>query len=540
MGVSASVPASHVRVWTHLCAIGDGPTRARMVETLLAGPEYVAAAKAAGVYGGVLAWLTAQRRGEWAPWPTGPPHKPEANRPTIQAGPPQQQQRYGGPPPPLLQQQQYGGPQQQYGGPQQQQQQYGGAPPQQQQQQQQYGGPPPPQQQQYGGPPPQQQQYGGPPPPQQQQVALRAPKRKAIDYLHEAYDVLGLSDEDALSDERLRSAYKRAAMRAHPDKGGSAEAFDAVTRAFLYLQNVMAKLVPKQGGGGAAGSASAAANYEAQVQARGYRGGGATANPVAGRGVARGGAAALEDDPTALWTGGGRGGQQQQQQQQQQAPIALNPQKLDMNVFNRLFDENRLPDPERDDGYGDWLQSQEASSSSGGGGGSSTGSGGLRAKFNASVFNSLFEQETTAGSQAAKGAGSTVLQQWKPPDALVATAGVELGGGRPAQYTAPVGARVQYTDLRHAYTEGSTVLAEASAQLQGAPSQGTRPRSLREMEAARAAQPTVDPAEAAALAAFAARAEGVERERVRRLAAQDVDTDVASERMRSRLLINHR
>ena len=53
------------------------------------------------------------------------------------------------------------------------------------------------------------------------------------------YSVLGVSP-DATKDE-IRVAYKRQALAAHPDKGGCAEAFHAVTRAFETLYDAAAR-----------------------------------------------------------------------------------------------------------------------------------------------------------------------------------------------------------------------------------------------------------------------------------------------------------
>jgi hypothetical protein len=36
-------------------------------------------------------------------------------------------------------------------------------------------------------------------------------------------------------------------------------------------------------------------------------------------------------------------------------PVSLNPDKLDINAFNKLFEQTRMPDPE-ESGYGDWFE----------------------------------------------------------------------------------------------------------------------------------------------------------------------------------------
>lgn len=49
------------------------------------------------------------------------------------------------------------------------------------------------------------------------------------------YEVLGVSP-DATEDE-IKAAYRRACMTHHPDRGGDAAAFQAVTEAFAALQH---------------------------------------------------------------------------------------------------------------------------------------------------------------------------------------------------------------------------------------------------------------------------------------------------------------
>ena len=58
---------------------------------------------------------------------------------------------------------------------------------------------------------------------------------KALTYFQNCLQVLGLEEEVALTEETLKKAYKRMALKAHPDKGGSEEEFEAITRAHAYL-----------------------------------------------------------------------------------------------------------------------------------------------------------------------------------------------------------------------------------------------------------------------------------------------------------------
>jgi len=70
-------------------------------------------------------------------------------------------------------------------------------------------------------------------------VITDTPKQKAMSFFASCLEVLGIQEEVALTPESLKSAYKKMALRAHPDKGGSEEYFEAVTRAYAYLSEIL-------------------------------------------------------------------------------------------------------------------------------------------------------------------------------------------------------------------------------------------------------------------------------------------------------------
>jgi len=449
MGAAASVvDARHVRIWNNLSALESTSARIQMLETLLVGQEYIASAKQVGIYGSLLSWIAAQRRGEFYAWPdVNPPPPPAVQRPV--AVPTQRAQ-------PVVPQQRT---------------------------------------------------------PPSQRTSVRAPiantfrdtttdvlarvppPKRALDYLHEAYGVLNIDDSKPLTHEILRSAYKRAATKTHPDKGGSPEAFDAVTRAFLYVQEVLNKLIPKTASDGSDPRFTAPVTIDEALKARGI-----TKTAPAPKGAAR-----LEDAP----------------------PVALNPKKLDMTLFNKLFEENRLPDPEGDDGYGDWLKSNDAPTTI-----SDSSSQSLRSKFNSDVFHKTFETEALRQSRES----SAVTKYNQPAELVLApTFGTELGGERPAQYTrqAGGGAGIGYTDLKYAYGDGATFSQQVTnVSLDG------RPKNLEEAKREYGSAPralTAD--EMATAAAFDRAKERAEEDRRKRLAARDVDAEALHSRLQKRLMI---
>jgi len=406
MGNTQSLEPRAIRIWNNLCALQSDSSRLQMLETLLNAPEFVNAAKTAGVYSGLLQWVSAQRNGTFSPWPN--PTKPQ----------------------------------------------------------------------------------------QQQQLARIPPPKRALDTLHEAYAVLELDDTKPLTHESLRSAYRKAGFKTHPDRGGTPEAFDNVSRAHEYLQQVLDKLLPKTGKDGSDPRFTAPVNQETALAARGVRH--VTPAPQ--------GTPQLQDAP----------------------PIALNPKKLDMNVFNKLFEENKLPDPDKDDGYGDWLKSQDAREIS------ASTQAKLRGKYNKDMFNKTFEEE----AKRATTTGSTLSKYAQPSELILAPhMGTEIGAGRPAQYTNPSGnSGISYTDLKHAYGDGATFSQEvATVDTSGRPK--TFEDAKREYNSAPKA---MSAEEAAAVAAMEKARAHAEVQRQRRAAAHDVDAGAVHERLQRRLMIQER
>jgi curved DNA-binding protein CbpA len=247
---------------------------------------------------------------------------------------------------------------------------------------------------------------------QQQLVTKQAPRKsaydrlvkpkgqeKAISYFQGCLEVLGLEEEVAMTEESLKLAYKKAAVKAHPDKrGGSEEKFEIVTRAYAYLSEILTRV---NGG----------RKKESKVEAP----------------------AALQETRT-----------NESQAWKQAEPVRLNPQKLDMNAFNTMYEQTRIPDPD-DDGYGDWLKN-EVDAPKG---------PAFSGKFNRDVFNKMFESAQQQQQQN---------QLMKVPQAmtLAPMSGVELGRTAADTYTAPANANLKYTDLKQAYTTENVLTNQVS------------------------------------------------------------------------------
>jgi curved DNA-binding protein CbpA len=218
---------------------------------------------------------------------------------------------------------------------------------------------------------------------------------RALNYFSACLRILELEEEVALTDSTLKKAYKKAALRAHPDKGGSEKEFEAVTRAYAYLGEIIQRIH---------GGRMAEGNVEAPTVLNDHR------SQVAEK-----------------W--------------KMVDPVSLNPDKLDLNTFNTMFDKTRIPDPD-DSGYGDWLKGEDTSSSVKFGG-----------KFNRDVFHKAFEEEQK--SRASSHGGAIVAQELSMASRM--GYGVELGRSGREDYTVAANERgMGYTDLKKAYTEYNT------------------------------------------------------------------------------------
>ena len=366
MGQQHSVDPVHARMYTNMIQIRDPVKRIQIINTCMASMEYIQSAKRLGVYSYLMHYIS-----------------------TVQSG--------GNPP--ML-------PGEQGGTPQQPQQSYQQdiMVPRSLQNMNMHG---------IGATHPsligkEKQQYAS-----QQQVAIRqestpawktvteTPKQKAISYFSSCLEVLGIQEEVALTEESLKKAYKRMALKAHPDKGGSEEYFEAVTRAYAYLSEILTFM---QGG---KRKTETPVTREASEHLRGTR-------------------------------------EQEAKQWEHQEPVRLNAKNLDMNAFNKLFEQTHMPDPDSD-GYGDWLKGSDATSAAG---------PKFKGEFNRDVFNRMFDDES---KKSRNPSNQLVVHPGQMALTLNPMSGTDLVGERPDSYTAATNSRFQYTDLRGAYTTDSTV-----------------------------------------------------------------------------------
>jgi len=233
----------------------------------------------------------------------------------------------------------------------------------------------------------------------QARSASQKGNEKAMNYFSACLRIMDLEEEVALTEETLKGAYKKAVMRAHPDKGGSEKEFEAVTRAYAYLGEILRRI---HGG----------RSKEGKVDA-----------PTALKGT--------RTNDADAW--------------KMVEPVRLNPNKLDMNSFNTMFDQTRIPDPE-ESGYGDWLK--------GGEDGPSGPQLKFSGKFNREVFHRAFEDENKGKNKGSSEQANAIIAQEQTLAGRYAT---EIGRSAREDYTmAANDGGMKYTDLKKAYTEYNT------------------------------------------------------------------------------------
>jgi len=347
-------PEAHVRIYKNLLSITSPRTRAEMIQTLLQGPEYVQSFRLSGIYGYMLQYVSRVSRGE-NPGPLPGEGQQQSQQSQSQQQIQQQQQKPNG-----------------------------------------------------GAGDYSLTHRGASNLDPYQRIMKGKGNEKALSYFQTCLQVLGLEEEVALTEEELKKAYKKAAIKAHPDKkGGSEQHFEAVTRAYAYLTEILGRI---QGG---------------------------RSGPLKNVGVPEQLTTERSSEAEAWKTA---------------EPVRLDAKNLDMNAFNKMFEQTRMPEPD-EDGYGDWLKEE-----------SKTNAPSFSGKFNRDVFNSAFEQEA-ARTNGRDVRNTNALSVVSPQAMLLApTYGVELGRDKPADFTAPANADqgLMYTDLRAAYSTENTFSGQVS------------------------------------------------------------------------------
>lgn len=293
--------------------------------------------------------------------------------------------------------------------------------------------------------------------------------------------LLGLNTNYTI--EELKSAYKRMAMETHPDRpGGNTEKFQLVTQCYMSLLERLKGQTP----------AKSAMDLRADARAAYTANTGSTGDGTSG------------SDPT------GKGAARRKTQVPQKF---INPdgQGFNVKLFNKLYEENKIWDP-NDDGYEDWLRKGDVDE--------------IRKappvfskSFNIGIFNSTFEDWKDQQRTARDGSGQ--IQKYDRPQELISTSSgyTVLDGGEPIRdFTKSLDSpgALNYSDLKAAYTGGCDMIDPRTVDAR---------KEYRNVEELIRDRDRLDyvlsPEDAALEERYAREREQREQERLNRLAARD-------------------
>ena len=226
--------------------------------------------------------------------------------------------------------------------------------------------------------------------PQQQLPQLPHPKQKI-----DPYKILNISKQ--YDETSLKKAYLKAAMKSHPDRGGSQDAFQKVSIAYTLLQK---KLKESQ-------------NNHSHSELR---------------------------------DGSKRYMDTQMNQPKLNTKLT---EKFDVDVFNKIYEDNKIEDV-YDEGYGSWMSENALTDKK------TTKL--FQNGFNKDMFNATFEQYKKEQLQQHQKDGSLV--KYEEPESRISMNNqdslVTLGQGKIKDFSGAAN-DLSFTDYKKAFTHGATL-----------------------------------------------------------------------------------
>jgi len=228
---------------------------------------------------------------------------------------------------------------------------------------------------------------------QQQQQPL--PQLPSAKIKLDPYKILGIGKN--YDEKILKKAYLKKAMKAHPDRGGTPQAFQQISIAFTLLQK---KLKERE-------------NNHSHTE--------------------------LRDTARDYYT-----------QQLNQPKVNVNmTENFDVDVFNQIYEKNKIPEV-YDDGYGNWMNDNPALES----GQQKMFQNG----FNKDMFNTTFENYKKEMSQRNP---QNALVKYQEPEVKISMSNADsimtLGQGKITDFSGNSD-NLTYTDYKQAFTDGSTLI----------------------------------------------------------------------------------
>ena len=208
------------------------------------------------------------------------------------------------------------------------------------------------------------------------------------------YKILGIGKN--YDEKTLKKAYLKKAMKAHPDRGGTPQAFQQISIAFTLLQK---KLKERE-------------NNHSHNE--------------------------LRDTARDYYT-----------QQMNQPKVNVNmTENFDIDVFNQIYEKNKIPDV-YDDGYGNWMNDNPALES---GQQKLFQNGFNKDMFNATFENYKRESQRKSSECISKISGTEVKISMSNADSIMT-----LGQGKITDFSGNLD-NLSYTDYKQAFTDGSTLI----------------------------------------------------------------------------------
>ena len=230
---------------------------------------------------------------------------------------------------------------------------------------------------------------------QQQQQQQQIPQLTSDKIKLDPYQILNISKN--YDEYSLKKAYLKAAMKTHPDRGGTPTEFQQVSIAFTLLKN---KLKERE-------------NNHSHNDLRGLS-------------------------------------KEYMKKQNDQPKVNINmTDNFDVNVFNKIYDDNKIPEV-YDEGYESWMNENPPLES---------GKEKLfQNGFNKELFNSTFDQYKQEQSRKES---SDQLVKYREPETRISFSNqdslVTLGEGKIKNFGGSTD-NLQFTDYKQAFTDGSTLI----------------------------------------------------------------------------------
>lgn len=209
------------------------------------------------------------------------------------------------------------------------------------------------------------------------------------------YKILGIGKN--YDEKILKKAYLKKAMKAHPDRGGTPQAFQQISIAFTLLQK---KLKERE-------------NNHSHNE--------------------------LRDTAKDYYT-----------QQMNSPKVNVNmTENFDVDVFNQIYEQNKIPDV-YDDGYGNWMNDNPALESD--------QQKLFQNGFNKDMFNATFENYKREMNQRNP---QNALVKYQEPEVKISMSNSDsimtLGQGKITDFSGNSD-NLAYTDYKQAFTDGSTLI----------------------------------------------------------------------------------